>query len=102
MTVGYPHEALLLHVGHAFINITCPALALISVASPAFQEVTGMSAMRAAAMVGLMGLFNGGSRIGWASFPTSSDAVTFMAFFVAGSSPSWPCPRSPTLLSSSA
>jgi len=65
-----------------FINITC-GIALISVASPMAQEVTGMSAMAAAAMVGIMGLFNGGGRLGWASF---SDYLgrpqTFMAFYV--------------------
>ncbi|KAF5032297.1 putative MFS-type transporter YhjX [anaerobic digester metagenome] len=65
-----------------FINITC-GIALISVASPMAQEVTGMSAMQAAAMVGLMGLFNGGGRIGWASFSDIiGRPVTFMAFFV--------------------
>lgn len=65
-----------------FINITC-GIALISVASPMAQEVTGMSAMQAAAMVGLMGLFNGGGRIGWASFSdVIGRPVTFMAFFV--------------------
>jgi OFA family oxalate/formate antiporter-like MFS transporter len=65
-----------------FINITC-GIALISVASPMAQEVTGMTAMQAATMVGLMGLFNGGGRIGWASF---SDFIgrplTFMLFYI--------------------
>nr|WP_243545724.1 OFA family MFS transporter [Pseudodesulfovibrio tunisiensis] len=65
-----------------FINITC-GIALISVASPMAQEVTGMSAMAAATMVGLMGLFNGGGRLGWA---TLSDYLgrsrTFMAFYI--------------------
>jgi OFA family oxalate/formate antiporter-like MFS transporter len=50
-----------------FINITC-GIALISMASPFAQEATGMSVMAAATMVGLMGLFNGGGRISWASF----------------------------------
>ena len=48
------------------INITC-GIALLSVASPLAQEVTGMTAMAAATMVGLMGLFNGLGRIGWSS-----------------------------------
>jgi OFA family oxalate/formate antiporter-like MFS transporter len=65
-----------------FINITC-GIALISVASPMAQEVTGMSAMAAAAMVGLMGLFNGGGRLGWASFSDYlGRSQTFMAFYV--------------------
>lgn len=65
-----------------FINITC-GIALISVASPMAQEVVGMSAMQAATMVGLMGLFNGGGRIVWASFSDIiGRPVTFMAFFV--------------------
>lgn len=41
-----------------FINITC-GIALLSVASPMAQEITGMSAITAATMVGIMGLFNG-------------------------------------------
>jgi OFA family oxalate/formate antiporter-like MFS transporter len=48
------------------INITC-GIAILSVASPLAQEVTGMTAMAAATMVGLMGLFNGLGRIGWSS-----------------------------------
>ncbi len=64
-----------------FINITC-GIALISVASPMAQVMAGMSAAAAAAMVGLMGLFNGLGRIGWASL---SDYIgrpaTYAAFF---------------------
>lgn len=64
-----------------FINITC-GIAIISVASPMAQEMAGMSAAAAAAMVGLMGLFNGLGRIGWASL---SDYIgrpaTYAAFF---------------------
>lgn len=50
-----------------FINITC-GIAIISVASPMAQEYAGMTVVAAATMVGIMGLFNGGGRIGWASF----------------------------------
>jgi OFA family oxalate/formate antiporter-like MFS transporter len=50
-----------------FINITC-GIAIISVASPMAQEVAGLTPVAAAAMVGIMGLFNGAGRIGWASF----------------------------------
>ncbi|WP_191565640.1 OFA family MFS transporter [Metabacillus idriensis] len=49
-----------------FINVTC-GIAIISVASPMAQDVAGLSAAAAAAMVGIMGLFNGFGRIGWAS-----------------------------------
>ena len=49
-----------------FINITC-GIAILSVASPLAQEVTGMTSIAAAAMVGMMGLFNGIGRIGWSS-----------------------------------
>ncbi|MEW9502476.1 L-lactate MFS transporter [Jeotgalibacillus marinus] len=49
-----------------FINITC-GIAIIAVASPMAQDVAGMTAGAAAVMVGIMGLFNGFGRIGWAS-----------------------------------
>ncbi len=49
-----------------FINITC-GIAILAVASPLAQEVTGMTPAAAAAMVGLTGLFNGIGRIGWSS-----------------------------------
>lgn len=65
-----------------FINITC-GIAVISVASPMAQEVTGMTPTAAATMVGLMGLFNGLGRIGWSSL---SDHLgrprIWVAFFV--------------------
>lgn len=65
-----------------FINITC-GIAVISVASPMAQEVTGMSALAAGAVVGMIGLFNGGGRLGWAAF---SDVLgrpnTYIAFFL--------------------
>ncbi|WP_442587363.1 L-lactate MFS transporter [Pedobacter sp. AW31-3R] len=49
-----------------FINISC-GVAIISAASPMAQEFAGLSAVAAGAMVGLMGIFNGGGRIGWAT-----------------------------------
>jgi MFS transporter, OFA family, oxalate/formate antiporter len=49
-----------------FINITC-GIAILAVASPMAQELVGMSAAGAATMVGIMGLFNGGGRIAWAT-----------------------------------
>lgn len=65
-----------------FINITC-GIAVISVASPMSQEIAGLTPAAAATMVGLMGLFNGVGRIGWASF---SDVIgrpmTYTTFFL--------------------
>ncbi|WP_368660636.1 hypothetical protein [Salmonella enterica] len=50
-----------------FINITC-GIAVISVASPMAQEATGISALSAGTLVGMIGLLNGVGRILWASF----------------------------------
>ncbi|MBC2606752.1 L-lactate MFS transporter [Pelagicoccus albus] len=64
-----------------FINITC-GIAVISVASPMSQEIAGLTPAAAATMVGLMGIFNGLGRIGWASI---SDLIgrtmTYVVFF---------------------
>ncbi|WP_166239741.1 L-lactate MFS transporter [Paenibacillus turpanensis] len=65
-----------------FINVSC-GIAVISVASPMAQEIVGMSPVAAAAVVGLIGLFNGAGRIAWASL---SDYIgrpnTYTAFFI--------------------
>jgi OFA family oxalate/formate antiporter-like MFS transporter len=65
-----------------FINVTC-GIAIIGVASPLLQEVIGISAIAAAAAVGLMGVFNGAGRIFWASL---SDYLTrpmvYILFFM--------------------
>ena len=65
-----------------FINISC-GIAIISAASPMAQEFAGLTAVAAATMVGIMGLFNGLGRIGWASL---SDIVgrpnIFSTFFI--------------------
>lgn len=64
-----------------FINITC-GIAVLSVASPMAQEVTGMTAVAAAAVVGLIGLFNGLGRLAWASFSDIlGRPLTYVAFF---------------------
>lgn len=67
-----------------FLNTTA-GIAIISVASPMGQEITGMSAVTAASMVGIMGLFNGGGRLGWA---TISDYIgrpnVYTTFFIIG------------------
>lgn len=64
------------------INVTA-GLMMISVASPMAQEIVGLSVAGAAAMVGLMGLFNGGGRLIWAA---ASDYIgrqnVFIIFFV--------------------
>lgn len=65
-----------------FINIFC-GIAIISIASPMAQEMIGMDAMAAAAMVGFIGLFNGLGRIWWSSV---SDYIgrpnTYILFFL--------------------
>jgi len=65
-----------------FINITC-GIAIISVASPMSQEIAGLTATAAATMVGLMGLFNGAGRIGWASLSDHlGRPMTYTALFI--------------------
>lgn len=65
-----------------FINITC-GIALISAAAPLAEKSTGMTAVMAATMVAIMGLFNGGGRFLWA---TVSDYIgrpnVFTTFFI--------------------
>lgn len=48
------------------VNVTA-GIMMISVASPMAQEIVGLSVAGAAAMVGIMGLFNGGGRLIWAA-----------------------------------
>lgn len=65
-----------------YINVTC-GIAIISVASPMGQEVVGMTPLQAAAMVGVIGLFNGGGRIAWAFLSDYiGRANTYTAFFL--------------------
>ncbi len=64
-----------------FINVTC-GIAIIGVASPLLQEVLGVSALIAAAAVGLMGVFNGLGRIFWASLSDYlTRPVVYIIFF---------------------
>lgn len=62
---------------------TSAGIMMISVASPMAQQVVGLSAGAAATMVGIMGIFNGAGRLGWA---TASDyisrPVVFIIFFI--------------------
>lgn len=64
-----------------FINISA-GIMLLSVASPMTQAITGVEAATAASVVGLIGIFNGGGRIFWA---TTSDYIgrttTYGVFF---------------------
>ncbi|WP_408007685.1 OFA family MFS transporter [Pseudalkalibacillus sp. A8] len=65
-----------------FINVTC-GIAILSAAKPLAEESVGLSTVEAAALVGVLGLFNGLGRIGWASI---SDYIgrpnTYTTFFV--------------------
>ncbi|MFT8322253.1 MAG: OFA family MFS transporter [Bacillus sp. (in: firmicutes)] len=72
-----------------FINITC-GIAVLAVASPMGQELAGMSVGAAAALVGIMGIFNGLGRIVWAAISdfigrpnvyTLFFAIQIIAFF---------------------
>ncbi|WP_077622678.1 L-lactate MFS transporter [Sediminibacillus massiliensis] len=65
-----------------FINVTC-GIAILSAAKPLAQDSIGLSTTEAAALVGVLGIFNGLGRIGWASV---SDYIgrtnTYTTFFV--------------------
>ncbi|TLS35975.1 L-lactate MFS transporter [Pseudalkalibacillus caeni] len=65
-----------------FINVTC-GIAILSAAKPLAQESIGLTTAEAAALVGVLGIFNGLGRIGWASV---SDYIgrtnTYTTFFV--------------------
>lgn len=65
-----------------FINVTC-GIAILSAAKPLAVESIGLSTTEAAALVGVLGIFNGLGRIGWA---TVSDYIgrtnTYTTFFV--------------------
>jgi MFS transporter, OFA family, oxalate/formate antiporter len=64
-----------------FINVTC-GIAILSAAKPLAQESIGLTTAEAAALVGVLGLFNGFGRLGWA---TISDYIgrpnTYTIFF---------------------
>lgn len=65
-----------------FINISC-GIGVIYSASPLAQDSIGLTAAEAAAVVGLMSLFNGLGRIGWASFSDYlGRGYTYMTFFL--------------------
>lgn len=65
-----------------FINISC-GIGIIYTASPLAQESIGLTPAAAAAVVGLMSIFNGLGRIGWASFSDFlGRANTYTLFFI--------------------
>lgn len=62
---------------------TSAGIMMISVASPMAQTIGGMTAGAAAIMVGIMGIFNGAGRIGWAAASDYiSRPVVFIIFFI--------------------
>ncbi|WP_418602758.1 OFA family MFS transporter [Hwangdonia sp.] len=64
-----------------FINIAC-GIAIISSASPMMQEKLNYTPMEAAAIVGLIGVFNGVGRILWSSLSDYlGRANTYIVFF---------------------
>ena len=65
-----------------FINISC-GIGIIYTASPLAQESIGLTPGEAAAVVGMMSIFNGLGRIGWASFSDYlGRANTYTLFFI--------------------
>ena len=64
-----------------FINISC-GIGIIYTASPLAQESIGLTPAEAAGVVGLMSVFNGLGRLGWASFSDYlGRANTYTLFF---------------------
>lgn len=64
------------------VNVSA-GIMIISVASPMAQEMVGLTAAGAATLVGIMGIFNGGGRLGWAAISDYIGRPTvFMIFFV--------------------
>ena len=65
-----------------FINVTC-GIAILSAAKPMAIDSIGMTTVQAAALVGVLGIFNGLGRLGWAAI---SDYIgrpnTYTTFFV--------------------
>lgn len=65
-----------------FINISC-GIAVIAAASPMMQSKLGYTPMQAAAIVGLIGVFNGVGRIMWSSLSDFlGRANTYIVFFL--------------------
>jgi MFS transporter, OFA family, oxalate/formate antiporter len=65
----------------AFMLGTASGLKMIGMASPVGQQVAGLSAAEAAAIVGLLGLFNDGRRIFWGSVSDKLGRTKTIALF---------------------
>ena len=76
-----------------FINISC-GIGIIYTASPFAQESIGLTPGEAAAVVGMMAIFNGLGRIGWASFSDYlGRANTYTLFFAVQIAAFWFLPN---------
>jgi OFA family oxalate/formate antiporter-like MFS transporter len=65
----------------AFMVGTASGLMMIGIASPVGQQLVGLSAAEAAAIVGLLGIFNGGGRIAWGSVSDKLGRTRTIALF---------------------
>lgn len=65
----------------AFMVGTASGLMMIGMASPVGQQLVGLSAVEAAAIVGMLGLFNGGGRIAWGSISDKLGRTRTVALF---------------------
>ena len=75
-----------------FINISC-GIGIIYTASPLAQESIGLTPAQAAGVVGLMSIFNGLGRLGWASFSDYlGRANTYTLFFAVQIAAFWLLP----------
>ncbi|WP_224484903.1 L-lactate MFS transporter [Robertkochia aurantiaca] len=63
-----------------FINISC-GIALISAASPIMQQALRFTPMKAAAMVGVIGVFNGLGRLVWSGLSDYAGRINIFIFF---------------------
>jgi len=65
----------------AFMVGTASGLMMIGIASPVGQQLAGLSVAEAAAIVGLLGVFNGGGRIFWGSVSDKLGRTRTIALF---------------------
>ncbi len=65
----------------SFMVGTASGLMMIGIASPVGQELAGLTVTEAAAIVGMLGLFNGGGRILWGSVSDKLGRTRTIALF---------------------
>ena len=65
----------------AFMVGTASGLMMIGIASPVGQEIAGLSAAKAATVVGMLGLFNSGGRVVWGSISDKLGRTRTVAVF---------------------